>query len=55
MTVVNVFAFMCLGVGAAFMFGAMHTVESTFTSFETAALGGLGAILLLGTFLLLRR
>ena len=51
----SVFAFMFFGVGAAFMFGAMHTVDSTFTTFEVALFGGVGAMLLLGTFLLLRR
>jgi amino acid permease len=50
-----VFAFVCFGVGAAFIFGATHTVDNTFASFETAALGGVGALFLLGTFLLLRR
>jgi amino acid permease len=51
----HVFAFVCFGVGAAFMFGATHTVDSTLTSFEVAALGGVGAMILLGSFLLLRR
>ena len=51
----HVFALMCFGAGAAFIFGAMHTVDSTFTTFEVALFGGLGAMLLLGTFLLLRR
>jgi hypothetical protein len=51
----HVSAFVCFGVGAAFMFAAMHTVDSTFTTFEVALFGGVGAMLLLGTFLLLRR
>jgi hypothetical protein len=51
----HVFAFICFGLGAAFMFGATHSVDSTFASFEAAVLGGAGAVLLLGTFLLLRR
>ena len=51
----NVFAIVCFGLGAAFMFLANHTVESTFTSFETAVFGGMGATIALGSYLLLRR
>ena len=51
----NVFAVIFFGLGAAFIFGATHTVDSTFASFETATLGGVGAMILLGSFLLLRR
>jgi hypothetical protein len=46
----HVFAFVCFGLGAAFIFGATHTVDSAFTSFETAAFGGVGAMILLGSF-----
>jgi hypothetical protein len=51
----HVFAFICFGLGAAFMFGATHSVDSTFSTFEVAILGGVGAMFLLGTFLLSRR
>jgi hypothetical protein len=51
----NVFAIICFGLGAAIIFAATHTVDSTFTSFETAVFGGVGAMILLGSFLLLRR
>jgi hypothetical protein len=51
----HAFAVIFFGLGAAFIFLANHTVDSTFTSFETALFGGIGAMLLLGTFLLLRR
>jgi hypothetical protein len=50
----HAFAIVFFGLGAAFMFLANHMVDSTFTSFETALFGGIGAMLLLGTFLLLR-
>ena len=51
----HAFAIIFFGLGAAFMFLANHTVDSTFTSFETAVLGGIGAMILLGSFLLVRR
>ena len=51
----NVFAIVSFGLGAALIFAANHTVDSTFTSFETALFGGIGAMILLGSYLLLRR
>jgi hypothetical protein len=51
----NVFAIIFFGLGAALIFLANHAVDNTFTSFETALFGGIGAMLLLGTFFLLRR
>jgi LPXTG-motif cell wall-anchored protein len=51
----NVFAIIFFGLGAALIFLANHTVDNTFTSFETALFGGIGAMLLLGAFFLLRR
>jgi hypothetical protein len=51
----NVFAIFCFGLGAALIFAANHTVDSTFSSFETALFGGIGAMILLGSYLLLRR
>jgi hypothetical protein len=50
-----IFAFICFGMGAALIFGANHTVDSSFSSFETALFGGIGAMGLLGSYLLLRR
>lgn len=46
----NVFAIIFFGLGAALIFLANHTVDNTFTSFETALFGGIGAMLLLGAF-----
>jgi hypothetical protein len=51
----HVSAFIFFGLGAAFMFGANHSVDSTYAAIEAAILGGAGAMFLLGTFLLLRR
>jgi hypothetical protein len=51
----NIFAIICFGLGAALIFAANHTVDSTFTSLETALFGGIGAVILLGSYLLLRR
>jgi hypothetical protein len=51
----HAFAIICFGLGAAFIFAAVHTVDSTFTSFETALFGGIGAMLSLGSYLMVRR
>jgi hypothetical protein len=52
---IYVSAFICFGLGAAFMFLATHSTDSTYAALDTAILGGVGAMFLLGTFLLVRR